>query len=131
MSKLISKMLLLIVFVTSSAWSTGNDQLWEITTRVDMTGMEMPEVTRTVCQSVGDPYNPGKIPHQRHCQHSDIKVTAGTTTWNVRCRGREPMEGSGIVVQDEKSLSGTMSLRSNSIEMHQVISGKLVGTCSK
>lgn len=83
MSKLISKMLLLIVFVTSSAWSTGNDQLWEITTRVDMTGMEMPEVTRTVCQSVGDPIIPentspkalSAFGHKGDCRYNHLERT--------------------------------------------------------
>ncbi len=131
MNRRISTICFLAVIFPVPTWASGNDQLWEISTKMDMTGMVMPEITQTVCMKNGDAYNPGKIPHQKHCRVTDLKVSAGITSWNIYCPGREAMTGSGKVTLKLNSMTGTMDLRSKDIEMHQVISGKLIDTCQK
>jgi hypothetical protein len=117
------------MLLSATSWAEGNNQLWEVTTRTDMTDMSMPTVTRNLCWKAGEPYSPGKIPHQKHCQISDLAVSGDSTTWSIYCRGVNPMTGNGKVVQHEKTISGSVTLASKNIEMRQIISGKWVGNC--
>jgi hypothetical protein len=119
------------MLISATSLADGNRQLWEVTTQVDMTGMAMPAVTRKICKRDDEPYSPGRIPHQKHCQISDLMVLGDTTTWNIYCRGVDPMIGKGKVVQHDKTLDGSVMLASKNVEMRQVISGKWVGSCDK
>jgi hypothetical protein len=129
MKALSSGMILLAAASTASAWAAGSDELWEMTTKMDMPGMTMPAMTETVCLPKGGSYKPGKVPHQKNCEVSDLKVSGDKTTWKVHCPGRDPMNGNGEVTRTANTMKGMMKLSSKEIQMSQDISGKRVGTC--
>ena len=129
MKELLSGMALLAAMGSTSALAAGSDELWEMTTRMDMPGMPMPTMTQTVCLRKGESYKPGKVSHQKNCEMTDLKVSGNKTTWKMHCSGRDAMDGSGEVTRTEKTMKGSMKLSSKDIQMTQAISGKLVGTC--
>ena len=129
MKELLSGMLLLTVTASASVWAAGSGELWEITTMTDMPGMPMPAVKQTVCLPKGAGYKPGKVPHQKRCEVTDLKMSGNKTSWKVHCPGRDPMKGSGEVTRTTNTLKGTVKLSSKEIQMTQAISGKRVGTC--
>jgi len=129
MKTLIFGITLLAAASPVSVWAAGSDELWEMTTKTDMPGMPMPAVTGTVCLAKGAGYKPGKVPHQRHCEVTDLKVSGNKTSWKVHCSGRDPLTGSGEVTRTANTMKGTLNLSSKEIQMTQDISGKLVGTC--
>jgi hypothetical protein len=129
MKALLSGMILLAAASAASAWAAGSDELWEMTTKMDMPGMPMPAMTQTVCLPKGAGYQPGKVPHQKNCEMSDLKVSGNKTSWKMHCSGRDAMDGSGEVTRTANSMKGMMKLSSKDIQMTQDISGKRVGTC--
>jgi len=114
---------------SASAWAAGSDELWEMTTKMDMPGMAMPAMTEKVCLPKGEGYKPGKVPHQKNCEMSDLKVSGDKTSWKMHCSGRDAMDGSGEVTRTANTMKGVMKLSSKDIQMTQDISGKRVGTC--
>lgn len=129
MKELLSGMVLLAAMGSTPALAAGSDELWEMTTKMDMPGMPMPAMTQTVCLRKGESYKPGKVPHQKNCEMTDLKVSGNKTTWKMHCSGRDAMDGSGEVTRTEKTMKGSMKLSSKDIQMTQAISGKRVGTC--
>lgn len=129
MKELLFGMVLLVAASPASVWAAGSDELWKMTTKMDMPGMAMPAMTETVCLPKGGSYKPGKVPHQKNCEMSDLKVSGNKTSWKMHCSGRDAMDGSGEVTRTATTMKGTMKLSSKEIQMTQDISGKRVGTC--
>ena len=129
MKELMSGMVLLAAISSTSALAAGSDELWEMTTKMDMPGMPMPAMTQTVCLRKGESYKPGKVPHQKNCEMTGLKVSGNKTTWKMHCSGRDAMDGSGEVTRTEKTMKGSMKLSSKDIQMTQTISGKRIGAC--
>jgi len=129
MKVFLTGMLFLAMTNTTSVWAAGSDELWKITTKTDMPGMPMPEVTQTVCLPKGEVYKPVKVPHQKHCKMTDVKESGDKTTWKIHCTDREAITGSGEAARTADTLKGTVELSSKDIQMTQSISGKRIGTC--
>jgi hypothetical protein len=127
--KILLSVMLLTMISPATGWASGSDELWEITTVTEMPGMPMPAITQTVCLPKGTGYKPGKVPHQRRCEVTDLKVSGNKTNWKVHCPGRDPMKGSGEVTRTANTMKGTVELSSSGIQMTQAISGKRTGTC--
>jgi hypothetical protein len=122
-------LLLLASNFPASAWSADSDELWKINMETEMTGMPMPEVTQMVCLRKGEVYKPTSVPHQKHCKLSDIKVSGKSSSWHIHCSDREQMDGDGVVSRTADTMKGTVNLSSKNIQLTQVFSGKLIGTC--
>ena len=71
---------------------------WEITTQMDMPGMQMPARTFTKCVTKEDAENAeNAIPRGRQdssCKLSDVKVEGHTISWKMNCAERQ-MTGEG------------------------------------
>ncbi len=129
MKKRLSGMTLLALLIPAVVWAAGNDDLWEMTSKMDMPGMAMPAVTHTVCIPKNDPYKPEKGPDEKNCEMTDIKFSGNTTHWKMRCTGRDAMEGSGEMTRTADAMKGSMKLSMQNMQMTQFISGKRVGAC--
>jgi len=116
--------------MAAGAWAQGGpDELWNMTTRMDMDGMQMPAMSRQVCQKKG---RQGAAPApDPNCRTSDVRTVGNKTTWKMTCTGDEPMSGTGEITRTRDSMSGRMQLRGKDGEaMNVVYSGKLAGTCN-
>jgi hypothetical protein len=129
MKKLLAGMALLGVMNSVSVWAAGSDELWEMTTKMDMQGMAMPATTQTSCLPKGGAYQPEKSPQQKNCEMTDIKVSGNTTRWKMHCSGKDAMDGSGEVIRTADTMHGTMKMAMQGMQMTQSISGKRVGAC--
>lgn len=115
---------------SASVLAAGNDELWEMTTKMDMMGMSMPGATQKTCMKKESGYQPGKSEQNKNCEMVDVKVSGNTTKWKMRCTGENAMEGSGEMTRTADTMNGTVKMTMKSGEMVQVISGKRVGTCN-
>jgi len=129
MKKVLSGMVILGLMSSASAMAAGSDELWEMTTKMSMRGMDMPAMTHNSCLPKGGAYKPEKSRQQENCEMTDIKVSGNKTTWKMHCSGKDAMDGSGEVIRSADKMNGTMKLSMKNGEMTQVISGKRIGSC--
>lgn len=114
----------------ASVLAAGNDELWEMTTKMDMMGMSMPGGMQKTCMKKESGYQPGKSEQNKNCEMVDVKVSGNTTKWKMRCTGENAMDGSGEMTRTADTMNGTVKMSMKRGEMVQVISGKRVGTCN-
>lgn len=108
----------------------ATDELWSMTTRMEMDGMQMPAMSQQVCRKKGQQGAAGLAPDP-NCRMSDVRTVGNKTTWKMTCTGEEPMSGTGEITRTRDSMSGRMQLRGKDGEaMNVVYSGKLAGTCN-
>lgn len=127
---------LLAACSAGSALAAGNDELWDMTMKMEMPGMnmKMPEMKHQFCQPKGNAFKPDSMPKQdKKCEMLDLKVSGNTTSWKVRCNGPEKMEGSGTMTRTADTLQGStkmsMTSQGQTMQMSQTMTGKRVGTC--
>jgi len=128
-NKLIHSVAWLIFLSPTAGWAEGNDELWEMTTTIEITGM--PETTRirNVCMQKGIAYKPVKSPAQKKCEIFDVELFDDMTKWKMACSGRNPMKGSGKMERSGNTMKGKVEIASEKLEMKQEIFGRLVGSC--
>lgn len=129
MKKLFTGMMLLGVMNSAAVLAAGSDELWEITTKMDVKGMAMPMATQTSCLPKGGAYKPEKGSRDKNCEMTDIQVSGNTTKWKMHCSGKDAMEGSGEMTRTADTMNGTIKMSMKNGQMTQVMSGKRVGTC--
>jgi hypothetical protein len=127
--KLPSGFAILGLLGSASVMAAGSDELWELTTKMDMPGMSMPSVTHTSCLPKGAAYKPDRNQQQKNCEMTDIKVSGNKTSWKIHCSGKDAMDGVGEMTRTADTMKGTMKMSMMNGQMTQVISGKRVGTC--
>jgi hypothetical protein len=121
--------------VATMALAQGPDELWEVTTKVDMAGMSMPARTDKVCKPKGDrdPSKMGEKDKNSDCKMVDSKQSGNRSTWKIVCTKPEPMTGTGDVTHTGDKFEGTIKMDGKmdgeSFTMTQVLSGKKVGNC--
>ena len=117
--------------------------LWEITMKMDMPGMPAgmkPQVVQQCItkKDIDDPRKTapgGKDPANSRCEVSDYKMQGNTASWNMACKGENPMTGSGSMTYSGTSYSGTNKMtmtrggKPQTMTMHY--SGKHLGDCKK
>ena len=129
MKKVLAGIVILGLMSSASAMAAGSDELWEITTKMSMQGMDMPAMTQNSCLAKGGAYKPEKSRQQENCEITDIKVSGNKTTWKMHCSGKDAVDGNGEVTRSADKMNRMMKLSMKHGEMVQVISGKRIGTC--
>jgi len=114
--------------------ASGNDELWQVTSKMEMSGMgfNMPAQTIKVCMKKNEMRDPNKaIPKNRdsRCNMVDVKTSGNKTTWTMKCEGEHPMTGSGEMIRGEGSYSGKTMMHMDNGDMKMSFDGKRIGTC--
>ena len=118
------------------ASAQGTDELWQVTTKVEMPGMPMamPEQTQSVCLPKGQQQEEGMVPRDQNCRMTDVRRSGNRTTFTVVCEGKDRMTGSGDITASPDSYRGTMRMQGTMdgqpVNMTQHFSGKRTGTCT-
>ncbi len=121
--------------IATMAVAQGPDELWEVTTKMEMSGMSMPAMTDKICKLKGDrdASKMGAKDKDSDCKMVDAKQSGNRSTWKVVCTKPEPMTGTGDVTYSGDKYDGTIKMSGKSdgeaYTMTQVISGKKVGSC--
>jgi hypothetical protein len=108
----------------------GPDELWNMTTRMEMEGMQMPAMSQQVCMKKGETRAEGLGQQDRNCKVTEQRRTGNKLTWNVVCTGENAMTGTGEMTRNRDMLEGRMLMKGRDGEMKIVYSGRLGGTCN-
>ena len=106
---------------------------WEVSTRMEMPGMQMnmPAMTHTQCITEND-YIPQTSQPGEECKITKTKVSGDTVTWTMHCRGQGgEMNGTGSVTYRGDSFEGkiAMSMASSVMSMTIYTNGRRIGEC--
>ena len=119
----------------SMAVAQGKDDLWEVTTKMEMPGMPMamPAQTHRLCIAKGgkdDEY----LPRRENCRVQESKRVGNKVTYKMVCTGKDAMTIAGETTFGATSYEGRMmmsgKMEGQSVEMTQTYSGKRVGDCT-
>jgi hypothetical protein len=120
---------------SNAARAQGKDDLWEITSKMEMPGMPMamPAQTQRLCiakSGKDDDY----IPKREGCRVQDSKRVGNKVTYKMVCTGRDTMTVAGETTFGTNSYDGKMAMSGKmdgqQVEMNQTYSGKRVGDCT-
>lgn len=122
--------------MSAAATAQGKDELWDITTRIEMAGMpmQMPAQSHRMCVEKGN--DAGLVPKNDNgnCQVTDHKRTGNKFTFTVVCTGKDAMTGKGEMTYAADSYEGRIQMKGKSggesFDMTQTMSGKKVGNCT-
>lgn len=133
--------LIALAMLPANAIASPNMQpgMWEITTKMEMAGMEgmpaMPPQTIRQCIKRADVQNgTATVPKgDPKCEMKNYKVQGNTATWQVECKGENPMSGTGTVTYSGNSYSGktqfSMKEEGQTMTMSHAFNGKRIGDC--
>jgi hypothetical protein len=127
-----------LIVTSLSALAAGTDELWEITTKMEMAGMPMmmPAQTNQVCKPKNRPADEELVPKDKNsdCKMDDMQHSGNKTTFKMSCSGKHAMTGNGEFEKSGDNYRGSMHMQGNmegrSIDMTQSFSGKLIGSCT-
>ena len=132
MKKILSGMAILGLLSATSAMAAGSDELWEVTSTMEMPGHAYGHAGAS-CESLlkkGNEKDPNNaIPKDQDCKMSDVKVAGNKATWKMKCEGKSPMEGEGEMTRGDGSYSGKTVFHMKRRDMTMVYAGKRIGTC--
>jgi len=135
----------LVVFIsmlwTASAWAEFKEGLWEVTTQVEMKGMQgmpqsIPPATFRQCITKNDPV-PQNKDKNLECKTVNLKTSGNTVSYTVECKGNgQEMHTTGTITYSDKSMNGTSTTSFKmkgqpEIKMTSKIRGKYIGPCTK
>lgn len=135
MKKILSVIVLLGLINSAFVWAAGSDELWEVSTKMEMAGMPfaMPGQTSKVCMQKGhekDPNNAVPKNKDQDCKMSESKVSGNKSSWKMKCEGKNPMTGSGEMTYGDGKYSGKMKMHSKDGDMTMAYDGKRIGSCN-
>lgn len=111
----------------------GPDELWNMSTRMEMAGMPGQTFPSQVCMKKGEA-QPQKMSQDKNCKVTDVRNVGNKTSWKVVCTGRDAMSGTGEITRTRDSMDGRIRLQGRSggetMDMTMVLSGKLAGGCN-
>ena len=126
----------LAVPLVCAAQGEGLDELWEVTTKMEMVGMPMamPPQTQKICKRGGEQQDEDMVPKDRDCKMTDINRSGNRTTFTMVCEGKNKITGTGDIVSDKDSYQGTMRMKGtmdgHPLDMTQNFSAKRLGSCT-
>lgn len=115
------------------ASAQGKDDLWEVTSKMEMPGMPMamPAQTNRVCVAKNRK-DEELIPRQGDCRLVDSKRVGNKFTYKMDCAGQEPTTVDGAITFGNNAYDGQMRMvmkRTNDA-MNITFTGKRVGDCT-
>jgi hypothetical protein len=111
----------------------GKDELWEVSSKMEMQGMPMamPAQVNRVC--VGkNRKDEDLVPKQSNCRVVDSKRVGSKFTYKMECTGDEPMTMIGEMTFGNNAYDGQMRMTMTKTKdtMNMAVSGKRVGDCT-
>jgi hypothetical protein len=119
--------------VSSVVSAQGKDDLWEMTSKIDMPGMPMavPAQVNRVCISKNH-RDEDLIPRRDNCRVTESKRTGTKLTYKMECTGNEAMTMVGDLTLGSNAYDGQMRMTITKTKdtMNMALSGKRVGDCT-
>jgi len=107
----------------------GTDELWQMSTKMEMEGMQLPAQSQQVCMKKGETQAEDLGQKDPNCKVTEQRRSGNKFTWKMVCTGAEPMTGSGEMTRNRDTLDGRMLMKGKDGEMKVTYAGKLSGSC--
>jgi hypothetical protein len=120
---------------TTGAAGQGKDDLWEVTTKMEMPGMPMamPAQTQRVCIGKGGK-DEDYVPKRENCRMLESKRVGNKVSYKMACTGKDAMSITGESTHGTNSYEGRMmmtgTMQGQPMEMSQTYAGKRIGDCT-
>ncbi len=115
------------------AAAQGKDDLWEVSSKMEMPGMPMtmPAQVNRVCVSKNRK-DEDLIPRQENCRVVDSKRVGNRLTYRMECTGNEPSVIVGDLTFGNNAYDGQMrmTMTKTNDTMNMALSGRRVGDCT-
>ncbi len=117
---------------SSLASAQGKDDLWEVSTKMEMPGMPMamPAQTNRVC--IGkNRKDEDFVPRQGDCHMVESKRVGNKFTYKMECAGNDPTTVDGAITFGNNVYDGQMriTMKKTRDTMDMTLTGKRVGDC--
>lgn len=116
--------------IATTAHAAGNDELWEVTTKMNMAGLPagMGTHTQQVCTEKGDAKKAMSTRNNDKCKMTDFKQSGNKVTMTMQCPdGTAVMENTYNAAHTE--YHGTVKMTSKRGDMTMTMDGRKVGAC--
>jgi hypothetical protein len=113
---------------TATAAQTVPGERWQHKMTMQMGGMSMPVPGGEVCAPVGQAAQELAKP-DKNCTVSNVKQSGNRFSANVKCTGKEAMEGTMEMTTGPDLMTGKMTVRSADGEMTMVTESRKLGAC--
>jgi hypothetical protein len=125
---------LALAFAASpQASAQGKDDLWEVSTKMEMPGMPMamPPQTRRVCLGKNQK-DEEFVPKQGDCRMVESKRVGNKFTYKMDCAGNNPTTIDGAITFGDNVYDGQMrmTMKQTKDTMNMTFTGKRVGDCA-
>jgi len=108
----------------------GSDELWNMSTRMEVAGMQMPGSSQQVCMKKGE-QRAEDLQQDKNCKVTEQRVVGNKMTWKIVCTGKDAMTGTGEMTRTADSMDGRMRMKtSDGDEVSIVYTGKRAGGCN-
>ena len=118
-----------------AAEATG--EWWEVTMKMEMPGMPagmagmLGGQASKVCMLKGQEKDPAKSKENKDCTMSDVKYSGNTTSFKMKCTGKDPMTGDAVLTHTPNSFNQKVNMQSKDGNMTMVSNGKRIGGACK
>ncbi|TMH62060.1 MAG: DUF3617 family protein [Betaproteobacteria bacterium] len=117
---------------SSLASAQGKDDLWEVSTKMEMPGMPMamPAQTNRVCLGKNRK-DEEFVPRQGDCRMVESKRVGSKFTYKMECAGNDPTTIDGAITFGNNVYDGQMrmTMKKTRDTMDLTLTGKRVGDC--
>jgi len=111
----------------------GKDDLWEVSSKMEMPGMPMamPAQVHRVCVPKSHK-DEDLVPRQDDCRMMDSKRTGNKFTYRMECAGSDPSTMVGELTFGTNAYDGQMrmTMKKTNDTMNMTMSGRRVGDCT-
>lgn len=120
---------------SSTSVAQGNDDLWEVSMKMEMPGMPMamPAQVQRICVAKNHK-DEDLIPKRGNCRVLESNRVGNKIAYKMACTGEEALDVSGEMTQGNDSYEGRMRMTgksgADSYDMMQTFVGKRVGGCT-
>jgi hypothetical protein len=115
------------------ASAQGKDDLWEVSSKMEMPGMPMamPAQVHRVCVAKTHK-DEDLVPKQDNCRMMDSKRAGNKFTYKMECAGSDPSTIVGEMTFGSNAYDGQMrmTMTKTNDTMNMALSGKRVGDCT-
>jgi hypothetical protein len=125
---LTAALLVLACGAAAAAGQTVPGERWQHKITVQMQGMSVPMPGSEVCAPVGQAAQELAKP-DKNCAVTNVKQSGNSFSADVKCTGKEAMEGSIQMTTGPDRMSGKMTMRADGEEMTMVTESRKLGAC--
>ena len=122
-----------LLAMTQFAYAQGSDDQYDITVKMEMSGMAMPPMSQRMCVKKGAS-DQDFVPRQENCRVSDMTRSGSRLTFKMTCTGNNPMTGTGDFTFVANGYNGQIRMKGKmegqDMAMTQTIEARRVGGCT-